>query len=376
MIRCKFMHNHKRIGIFIICLLLILLSVFFVNRCNPYLRTDIFRKIAKGNWYIVTDKDTIFSVGYYGIKKSVIESNNKFKLLNENNEICKGRLFGRSACIVGDYAMRSYVPGAVEDDVNGELIVMRKNNLTIINNIFSDIKLVEVHALRNLLLVSGLKGFDIYNISSPKSPKIIFRHRTKKYKEFQGFDIFEIDNRTYVAFALYGDGLEIWDITNPSKAKSVSSLKLNDRIINGKRLYRLQSMDVIADYPYLYATVGPMKDNFENINSIRGIIIYDVSNINRIKMSIVEIPKYAWYNKKTGDCQPTYICKRNNNVFINFSEKGIAIFKKRKRIPLSYIGTINPSNKETIIQPISISDDGYLLAGDYYWTNIYGIKYN
>lgn len=361
---------------FLILICIIIPCILFVNKCNPYLRTDIIRNFAKGNWYIISDKDTIYSLGYFGITKYCIKGN-CLNLLKENKNICKDRLFCRAGCIVDNFiylTMRSYIPGNqdLKNDNKGELIIMKRDNLSVIKIISSDIKLIEVHNINNILVVSGIKGFDIYDISCPQKPLNIFRHRCSKYKEYQGFDIFQLYGKTYVAFSLYGDGIEIWDMTNPSSPSYITQIQLDNNLINGK----YQSMDLIADYPYIYATIGPMKKDFNNPKGIKGIIVYNISDLNNIKKKTIEIPKDQWYKKSTGDCQPTYICKYKDRIYTNFSEKGVAIFDISDKGSPQFICTKDISRKNAIIQSINISDSGVIFTGDYYWPNIYSLKIN
>ena len=67
------------------------------------LRTAIFRTVAKGNNYLISEKDTLYSFGYYGVRKWLTDSIGNMMLIAENDEFCKnrfiGRLMGRSGVI-------------------------------------------------------------------------------------------------------------------------------------------------------------------------------------------------------------------------------------------------------------------------------------
>ena len=89
-------------------------SGLYIYRNIP-LRTAVFRTVLKGNWYITSEKDTLYSFGYYGVKKLL--QSNELEELNRNNEICNntfiGGLVARSGVLFDQYiyvACRSFYP--------------------------------------------------------------------------------------------------------------------------------------------------------------------------------------------------------------------------------------------------------------------------
>src|SRR5690606_39303210 len=84
-------------------LVVLILIALGMNEYNPYLRTDLFRSFAKGNWYITTEKDTVYTMGYYGVRKYLAGQEEGLHLLAENDEFCIDRIFGRGGCVKGDY---------------------------------------------------------------------------------------------------------------------------------------------------------------------------------------------------------------------------------------------------------------------------------
>lgn len=342
--------------------------LFTVYIVNPYIRTDIFRRLCKGNWFLLCDSDTLYSMGYYGIKKYRIDGNDKLFLLDENAEYAGNRMIYRGGCIYGDYLFittRSWLPGSKgNEDKQGDLLILRKSDLKVVKAIRSDIKLIEAHTERTNLIVSGIGGFNIFDISYPNKPRLIYTYRRKDSREYQGFDIMQHDCCVYIAFALFGQGLELWDITNPQ----LPQLIVDERIpISG------QSMDLICIYPYIYATIGPEREEKGRENDNRGLIVYDISKEEQIRKNVVLIPKKDFYKHETGDCQPTYICHYRNRIFLNFAEKGVAIFNIKDAFNPQYEGLID-IGKQSLIQPIAISEKGVIFAGSYYWPNVYSAK--
>ncbi|HLT88882.1 MAG TPA: hypothetical protein VKZ57_14935 [Sphingobacterium sp.] len=346
-----------------------------VNAYNPYLRTDIFRSFAKGNWYITSERDTLYTMGYYGVRKYLAADLGHLQLLAENGEFCEDRIMGRGGCVYDQYlyvTARSFLPGAVSNkEDNGKLLILRKSDLSIVKELKYDIKLVEAKTYGELLVVSGLKGFYIYSCSVPNNPEVIFSYRHPEYREYQGFEFIEKDEKLYVAFTLFGEGLEIWDLTEPEQAKSVCLIPINEQMADGNNVPGGQSMDIIVNYPYLYATLGPNIETFKTERDRRGIFVYDISNIDSVRKSAVFIPEMDWYSKNTGDKQPTYITQYDDRLYVNFAEKGVAEFDLSDPGKPRYEGINDISGDGALIQPIFATDNGKLFGGSYYWSKVY-----
>lgn len=354
--------------------------MFAMNKFFPYIRTDIFRSFAKGNWNMTSENDTLYSVGYFGIRKYLADNPENLKLLAENNEFCENRIFGRGVCLYGKYlyvSTRSFLPGSIKKDkINGQLLVLNKMDLSILKVFNYEKKLVEVKTIGNSLVASGLGGFYIYNISKPNTPQLIFSYNHPQYREYQGFDFIVNSGEVYVAFTLFGEGLEIWNITKPEKPNLVCNIPISKEISNEKQFFGLQSMDLEVNYPYIYATLGPSSDTFRSLNDKRGILVYDISNIYNIRKDVVFIPKSDWYRKSTGDKQPTYITRFRDKLYLNFAEKGVAIFDISEGARPVYKGLIDVSGSGALIQSVFATEKGNLYTGSYYWSIIYGIDLN
>jgi len=361
------------------------ISFYFLNQNIP-LRTAIFRYFSPGNWYITSEKDTLYSLGYYGIRKYLTsDKNSEIKLLAQNNSFCHntfiGRLIGRSGTIYKNniyVASRSYLAGDIkvksEKYLNGEILILRKTDLSIVNKYKSDIKLIDIKTHKNMLIISGLKGFDIYDISIPDTLKPIFKYRQDKFTEFQGFTVFNIDTCSYIAFTRFSEGLSIWDISNPHNIRLAKNITLQDSLADGTKLPKgLQCFNIISKYPYLYATIAPMSTHFNKENDRRGIITYDISDINHITQSVTLIPKKTWYKKKIGDPEPSYIDLYDNKIYTNFGEKGVAVFDITHPNRAKFERTIDIANNN-FIQPIHINKKGTLFAGAFYHPEIYSYK--
>lgn len=372
------MNKQKKIGLILIILIALLTSLALINSKYPYLRTDIFRSFAKGNWFITSESDTLYSMGYYGIRKYLIDGDNLI-CLKENKDFCKNRMIGRGGCIYDKYVYvtsRSYLTGKnIIGGHKGKLIILNKNNLSIIKEIERDIKLVEGKIYDNYLITSGLGGFDIYDLKEPTNPIIIYSYRHESYREYHGIDIMVNNGQTYVCFALFSRGIEIWDITKIYHPQLKVEIPIREIKVDGELLpSRSQVFQVLSNSPIIYAPLGITSKNKDKNKDKLGLLVFDISNFEEIKAFGCYIPSSKWYSKTTGDMQPTYIARYNNKLFVNFAEKGVAEFKIDNEGKPFFNGFVDVSEEAVLIQPIHISDKGYLYTGSYYWRNIYGMQ--
>ncbi|WP_302989928.1 hypothetical protein [Paraprevotella clara] len=373
----------KKIVVFLGGFIAILFAVFSYIALNQPLRTAIFRSVAKGNTYIISEADTLYSFGYYGVKKWLVSENGSMELLAENNDFTDncfvGRLIGRSGAVKGNnlyVVARSYLGGSGNRDddnyLEGKLIVMRKNDLSVVQEIDSDIKLIEANINNGTMVVSGLKGFDIYDVSNPDTVIVAYQYRQEKFTEFQGVEIFEADSSVYVAFARFGEGVSIWDMTDVEHTHPIKDIAIQDTLTDGTVLpIGLQVFRVKLQYPYLYCTLAPMKKVFGKTGDMRGVLVYDLSDMADVKSKICLVPQDDYYTTKIGDPEPSHLDIYGDNLYVNFGEKGVAIFDISEPSSPIYEGVFDAGNSDNMILPLHISHRGFLFTGDYYWESIY-----
>lgn len=364
----------------------VILLIFIILPClgvyvyhDIPLRRAIFRSFAKGNWYIISEADTIFSMGYYGVRKYTFTCPNAMELIAENSDFLTNTNIARGGVLYKEYlyvTTRSYLPGEQEKShdgyMNGALLVLDRKDLKVITRFDSDIKLVEAKTNGRNLIVSGLRGFDIFDIAEPKAPRIIFQYRHPSWKEYQGFDFFDANGHTYTVFALFTGGIEIWDMTDPANSYLVKTVPLSSPLENGDMLSDGMSVfHVLAIYPYIYAPLAPSRKLFPTNIGEGGLLTYEISDLDNIKVTATLIPDSDWYSKSTGDLAPSYIDKYQNVVITNFGEKGVAVFDVSQPFEPQYKNTLDVTGCNALIQPIHITADGlFLLSGSYYWSKI------
>lgn len=254
--------------------------------------------------------------------------------------------------------------------INGSLKVLNRHDLTVFNSYASDTKLVEAKIYKDYLYTSCLYGFNIYSLTNPQSPKLEYTYRHPSWREFQGFDFFEADNKDYVVFSMFAEGIQIWDITDQLHPFIVCTIPLQTACADGKKLPKgTQTFDIITNYPYAYAAIGPMISIFGKNTDNRGVMVYNLSCLDSIIQNYIEIPKELWYQGKSSDRAPTAIEIYHNKLYTNFAEKGMAIFDlSNPAIP--QFESVEPIGNNGLIQPIHIAK-GHIYAGSYYWRTIY-----
>lgn len=377
----------KRKVIFICMIAILCVSGCLYVYRNVPLRTAIYRSFAKQTVYLLCENDTIYSFGYFGVRKSLINrENGEIKLLIENDDFCHncfvGRLIGRSGVINGDYlyvAARSYLGGRYistnKNYVKGKFLIMRKRDLHVIKEVPVDYSMIEAKIHGDNLVISGLQGFNVYNILDSSDPQLVYSYRTEEAHEYQGCDFLETDSCLYLAFARFDCGLSIYDITNPQKLKLVKDISIQDTLANGTVLPKgLHAFRLVVKEPYIVTTLAPKKEYFGTEADVRGLWICDVSNLNQIKKYVVEIPHDEYYSTVVGDPQPSHIALYNNQIYVNFCERGLAIFSMSDEPSnIEFVRTENFANGKMIL-PLTIDEKGWLFGGSFNNEKIYTYK--
>lgn len=375
--------SRKRFLVVLSTTVSILLIILIFVYTNVPLRTAIFRSFEKQSVYIVSDNDTLYNFGYFGVQKLLVNrQDGSTTLLKENSAFTHncfvGHLIGRSGAIRGNYlyvAARSYLGGKdtsnVDGYLNGEFLILRKSDLQLIKQIPVDFKMIEAKVYEKYLLITGMFGFNIYNTSNPQNPKVIYSYRTKRYEEYQGCDFFKNGDNIYFAIARFGDGVSIYRLETSKVSKIVDLPIKGTPTSSGALGDGLQVFRLTVQYPYIYATLGPIKNYFGTKNDKRGIIIYNISNMNDIRKVAVLVPRQYYYSRVTGDPQPSHIATYRNKIYVNFCEKGVAEFSiPTNRTQSRFLKLLNIFDSKMIL-PICIDSKGMMYVGSFYNEDIY-----
>ena len=274
-----------------------------------------------------------------------------------------------NSCVyIDDYY---YNPTELDDVeyINGTLVLSDVNNnaeLLMKKAYGVDLKCSEIAIHEDLLIVSCLRGINFYDISTPDEPKLVYVHRydanyfngydVPAWSEYQGGTAWSaLDGKKYYAAAMYHSSFIIFEITDKSDIKFIKQVELDSV---GTQF----TFDLVAVYPYLYVTLSVHSTDFGGDNDNRGILRYDISNLENITKTITLINKADYAEKYTADPAPTRIENYNGLIIVNNGDKGYAVFDISGETP-TYRGLISP-NDGGISYPLESTKDGRLFLAD------------
>lgn len=214
------------------------------------------------------------------------------------------------------------------------LLVILDKNFNIISKTVLDWKATRCKIHKDKIIIAmQMKGFSIYDVSNKSKPEEIYSHRVEGTEEYQGLDIYENDNNTYLIVGAFGFGLYIYDITDMSNPIKVGSMLFGwyDNFSGICHVY-----DVYVEYPYAYFTIASNKKNQESGIDYRGVMVVDLSDISLFKYSQKDNIPYVvvnisnedkWFTETSGDEKPTKLCNCGNVIITN-GNNSICYFKK------------------------------------------------
>ena len=273
-----------------------------------------------------------------------------------------------NSCVyIDDYY---YNPTELDDVeyINGTLVLSDVNNnaeLLMKKAYGVDLKCSEIAIHEDLLILSCLRGINFYDISTPDAPKLVYVHRydanyfngydVPAWSEYQGGTVWSApDGKKYYAAAMYHSSFIVFEITDKSDIKFIKQVELDSV---GTQF----TFDLVAIYPYLYVTLSVHSTDFGGDNDNRGILRYDISNLEDITNITTLIDKADYAEEYIADPAPTRIAKYNGLIIVNNGDKGYAVFDVSGNIPV-YKGLLIYDNGG-VSYPIEETKDGRLLLG-------------
>lgn len=322
-------------------------------------------------WYNIKLVLTSSEIQTMWRSKEAGEWNNNLLFSIENSSKISSLLLGiktsspNTTVLIDDYY---YNPTNIDKvaNINGNLLVINKNDLSIITTYNLDLKATDLYIRGNYLFLNCLKGFNVYNIEDKTNPKLIYTHRDSKYKEYQGADFYTYNGHEYMVSSNYNSGISIWDITEPTNIKLVSTKDFtgftssDGQSLEGKGY----NFDIIANFPYIYSTWAVNTPYINTDYFHIGLLVYDVSNVNNISVKLIEIPKEDRYNIMTdGDKKPTRIARLGNHLILNNANKGIVTYNISTPESPIYENQIDVKDN-TSINPVYTTKNNLVIVGD------------
>lgn len=279
------------------------------------------------------------------------------------DRICCG-VEGKSAAeiLIDEFA---YAATSIEDKcfVNGALTVLNKKTFEVLCQYRLDMRGLSLLLKDNLLYMGMIGGVNIYDLSNPAAPSLrgTFRDSVGRYWEYpqkceslyrwrvpgqecQRMDMMELpDGRKILVGGCDTDGIILIDVTDPGKPTLYNHICTTPNVeIEGScaRKKKYIEWGVCCDYPYIYTSVASLHslvhtDFFSGkytprnwTPDIYGIKVYDISNPAAVRDTLVLAPRgfFPTHIALEGDSCPNEISRAGNELYLNFSEHGVAVF--------------------------------------------------
>lgn len=250
--------------------------------------------------------------------------------------------------------------------VEGALAIVNKNTLSVINKFNLNYKVCGVSKIKNRLILNFLAGgFNVYDTTIPEEPQLIYTYRPDSWVEYQGVDCFEANGRLYAICSSYVKGFSVIDLTESENIRIVSQIGFNQLANYNPIADHCYSFDVVADYPYAYATFSHPGPYINTSEDHRGVLVIGLDNLSNPMLSLTEIPKEKRSSLIWGDRAPTRITKCGKHIIINSHERGICVFDIGVSGQLTFNNNFSvPMPNECSCNAVIATEDGRLFVGD------------
>lgn len=192
-----------------------------------------------------------------------------------------------------------------------------------------------------------------------------------------------IDNTEFQQPAFYTDGttvylaitgydrhlLKIYNLNDPTYPICVYSGDLRELWQHGNTAY-LHTMGLSCQYPYIYCTVAPFPDSetvkystdFEN--TMQGVAVVDVSDINRVKVTFHKIPDESRTINSGGEPSPQSVSVTKNHLVMDMFDKGISVWSLSNPAEPKFLGNLDTG--ATKVCSVLSTEDGRTFIGTEY----------
>lgn len=274
--------------------------------------------------------------------------------------------------INGDYiylGTRRATAGYPTEQIEGALFVINKTDLSTVKYITFDKKVSRLIMYDSLLIANcQMRGWKIFDITQAAEPNLIYEEDfpadSSNIEEMQGGQVFKLNDKVYYAAAGFGDGIYMYDITEPTAPIRLWKFKFSN---HSELKSQVHTYDLIVDYPYIYATIAPVSGYYTSDDRKQGMIILDITDIETLPTAynLALISDEDRNSKNTNsDSEPSIICKVGNRIIVNNDSKGIACFDSNDNPELpEYEGLYLPHNGSCIYRMQS-TNDGRLFLTD------------
>lgn len=355
----------------------------FIKNLKQYINRKSLRLSQFMNWkFLATDSSTIGQFAVEGKYMYLARHANIYKIdvscevepTVELKVAFAPDIWARTCTgmvINGDYiylGTRRATAGYPTEEIEGALFVINKSDLSTVKYITFDKKVSRLIMHDNLLIANQqMRGWKIFDITTPEEPTLIyeedFPEDSSNIEEMQGGQVFELNDKVYYAVAGFGDGIYMYDITEPTVPTRLWKFKFSN---HADLKSQVHTYDLTVDYPYIYATIAPTSAYYTAEDRKQGIIVLDISDI-KIMPNTYNLGLIADEDRNTkitnSDSEPTIICKVGNRIIVNNDAEGVAFFDIKDSLNQpEYEGTYLPHDGCCIYRMQSTNDGRLFLA--------------
>lgn len=225
-----------------------------------------------------------------------------------------------------------------------------------------------------LCVTQQLGGWLLYDISE----KPVISDEDKPLYKCDNRAQSTIDNTEFQQPAFYTDGtmvflaitgydrhlLKIYNLNDPTYPICVYSGDLRELWQHGDTAY-LHAMGLVCKYPYIYCSVAPhpaCMTDFEN--TIQGVAVVDVSDINRVKVNFYKIPDESRTINSGGEPSPQSIAVTKNHLVMDMFDKGVSVWSLANPAEPKFLGNLDTG--ATKVCSVLSTEDGRTFIGTEY----------
>lgn len=227
------------------------------------------------------------------------------------------------------------------------------------------------YADKYLCVTQQLGGWLLYDISTtPENPTLLYKCDNRAQSaldntEFQQPAFYSDGITVYLAIAGYDRHLlKIYNLNDPTYPICVYSGDLRELWQHGDTAY-LHAMGLVCKYPYIYCTVAPYPDYMADFdNTMQGVAVVDVSDINRVKVNFYKIPNESRTANVGGEPSPQSVAVTKNHLVMDMFDKGVSVWSLANPAEPKFLGNLDTG--ATKVCSVLSTEDGRTFIGTEY----------
>lgn len=275
-----------------------------------------------------------------------------------------------------------------DDDIGGYLDIIRLSDFTLAKTItygrepydpgdgkgvryYGKSHNAATYADKYLCVTQQLGGWLLYDIeTTPENPTLLYKCDNRAQSaidntEFQQPAFYTDGTTVYLAIAGYDRHLlKIYNLNDPTYPICVYSGDLRELWQHGDTAY-LHAMGLVCKYPYIYCTVAPYPDYMADFdNTMQGVAVVDVSDINRVKVNFYKIPNESRTANVGGEPSPQSVAITKNHLVMDLFDKGISVWSLSNPAQPKFLGNLNTGAAK--VCSVLTTEDGRTFIGTEY----------